>query len=341
MVSRADFQVRLLEKIATPLLAAIIDVSVDSQDSQESLDAAKITNQLASLLNRAVHLGIEMSAELDIKTQDDGDAVRLGLAAMSGPLVADLYRSLERVPEEAEVRRLSRAMQAVMTFSDNFVAAAETAARLDNLTPGDLFEDEKQIYIQYMGALVPVVDAVMTFSFGRPDQRLIQEISTRLIEKAESMRAHFLGDHGSARDIKRTELGFLRSLAQLYASCHESETARLLTEDIMKTGGGLLPMDDVWAQFERGAAMLLVIAESSGAASSDPSPAAAAPVAAATSGTADTVHETDTMAAEDVLAGDVPSGAPDEESGGDDAGEDDGDEEGNFNPMSFFKTGGN
>src|SRR5690606_39079406 len=86
---------------------------------------------------------------------------------------------------------------------------------------------------------------------------------------------------GDAAENARAEMALLKALASLYVDCHRAEKARLLSlseserSQIAQAGGGALPMDRLWADFELRASMMEALAESAlpgGDADSAPAP---------------------------------------------------------------------
>ncbi len=357
MSQRSAFQAQMLEKLGAPLLAAATDVV--ARQPQDGTDTPKTqeAEHVAALLARAVQVSVSLTGLMGLKDTDaESDAIRLALAAMAGPLVADQFRQTGKVPNDTEIARLLKALEAVLTFADNFAPAADSTARLDNLTPGALLADDNQIQIHYVGALVPVVSAIAAYSFGRPDAKLIQEVTGRLVDRAGALKERcFKGE--SAQAGKRAELAALTALGRLYAESHRAETARLMTmnEDertaLAEKAGGTLPMDDVWAAFEQRAAMMETLGASLGGSTGSSDKAApvvpqtappASPPAAETAPAA-----TEPPAAEAAPTAPEPPAEPETPAAATEAAEPPAENppaaeppaDGAYNPMGFFKPG--
>lgn len=320
MTQRSDFQIQILEKLGAPLMAAAGGVSA-RQKPDGGADFLQEAERVAELLNKSVQVSIGLAASMDIKAADSqSDAVRLALAALAAPLIAEQYRLSGRVPGDNEIKRMIKALEAVLTFSDNFAPAAENTARLEAMSPGSA-ADETQIAIQYVGALVPVVNAIAAFPFGRQESQLAQDVTARLVKKAAAVRESLSGGGGSEKESKLAELGILKALAVLYVECHREETARLLAMDEQaraasaEKAGGMLPMDSVWSAFDTRAGMVEVIGKNvfpgASVTSKAPPVAASAPIP-------------------EVEKPLPPIATESPESGGDDGGAP-------SNPMAFFK----
>lgn len=247
---------QVLERLGAPLLAAACDVAARSGGAETPREAER----LAELLAKSVQASLALAGTMALKEKDGtGDAGRLALTALAAGLVGGQYRQTARVPDEAEIKRMVAALEAVMTFADNFTPAAENTLRLQGLEPGFFPADENQIHIQYLNAFVPVVGAVSAFSFGKQDKKLLQEIAARLCAQAAALRAAAAGSGGEKAD-RMAELKILGGLVDLYVQCHMAETQRLMALDeaaraqAQESGG--LSLDPVWQAFDLRVSML-------------------------------------------------------------------------------------
>lgn len=257
MDSRSQFLLQLLEKLGAPLMRAVNThaVNPDTTGQQEA-------QTIAALLSETVKISISLSQSMHLKPEDgDADSIRVALAALAGNLVADSYQQSGRMPGEADSRRIAGALESVLAFSGNFAPAAQHAPRLQTLAGTAPFIDPVQAELYAMNALVPVISAVAEFPFGQQETKLIQEISGKLSERAKMLREKLANISGEA-DAKMAELVILQSLANLYASAHRAETARLKAMSEEARSGGL-SLDPVWTVFDRQLAMLEVLINAS------------------------------------------------------------------------------
>jgi len=252
MDQRTQYLIQVLEKLGGPLMEAI-QGAPGSKDSDSAQDA----KTMAGLLSRSVEVSIAMTSALNITDKDgDPDAVRLALAAVAGPIIADLYENSGKVPEDAEVERITNALEAVLTFSSNFTPAAEHAQRLETLSGDKPLFDGTQAHIYTLHALIPVLNAITEFPFGNSETKLFQDVTRRLEEKAKSLNQVLSKENGSPLG----ELIILKTLAEIYAACHKTETAKLLSEDGERDSEPSL--DPVWENFETRVAMLEAVTRS-------------------------------------------------------------------------------
>ena len=255
MNQRAEYLFQILEKIGAPLLAAAEGTAPSS--------AAIV----AELLARSVQTGVELAGIMDIREAGaEGEAIRLALCGLSTPLIAGHYRNTGKVPGENDVKRLVTALSAALTFADNFSPAAENTARLTALEAGVPPADDTQVMIQCLQALTPVVLVVAAYPFGRPEKKLVQDVTERLVQQAGLMATRLLPG-AAPNDLKLAELTLLRAMAPLYCESHQTETRRMLALDdsarnqAAQANGGVLPLDPVWQDFDRQVAMLGVLGQ--------------------------------------------------------------------------------
>ena len=221
MHHRAEYLLQVLEKIGAPLLSSVIAVNARTGSNLNN-EAQKI----AELLAKTVQTSIDMTNALDLgPTGTMTDSIRIGMAGLAGPLVAGSFESSSRTPGDAEIKRIVAALQAVLTFAENFEANSENAGRLKNISAQGQNVDAAQSYIQYVQAFTPVINAANAFSFGQPEQKFVMDVTSKITARAKSSRENMFGDLSA--DNQRAELGLLKTFAEIYAACHVAETNRI------------------------------------------------------------------------------------------------------------------
>lgn len=242
MDSRTQFILQLLQKLGAPLMGA---VNAHSQGQEQDAQT------LAALLSESVKISISLSQAMNLKADDgDSDAIRVSLATLAAGLIADSYTQHGRIPGEQESRRISKALESVIVFADNFAPAAEHAKRLQTLDDAPPFIDPVQTNVYAMNALIPAIIVISEFSFGQPAPRLIQDVSERLGAKAKEL-VGALGAGASAMG----EMVVLQALGKIYASAHRMETERLKGTD----GTNAATIDGVWKSFDTQVSMVDVL----------------------------------------------------------------------------------
>ncbi len=264
MNQRAAYLFQILEKIGAPLLAAADGVSSMAPANENTKSEASV---VAELLARSVQAGVELAGVMDIREAGaEGESIRLALSGLASPLIAGYYRNTGKVPGEQDVKRLVTALSAALTFADNFSPAAGNTARLAGLEAGSPASDDTQVMIQCLQALTPVVLVIASYSFGKPEKKLVQDVTERLVQQAGLMAARMMPGAAPA-EMKRAELTLLRAMAPLYCEAHKTETRRLMALDenartqVAQTNGGVLPLDPVWQDFDRHLAILDVLGQ--------------------------------------------------------------------------------
>jgi hypothetical protein len=242
----------MMQSIGGPLMAAVTAVQAERPDA-----AAGTASIMAELLSRSVQFGITLSSSLNLKGSDgEAGAIRLAMTALAASLVGELYRRTGHPPAEADIRKLQPAFDAILSFADQFAPDAETMERMKNLEPGALANDDHQAIMQYLHAFVPVVAEISSYSFGRADRKLVQDVASRLGVRALAMRqALFPEEAPTGHKILETRL--LNVLCILYVECHKTERTRLENlSEAEKMHGGEPPLDGLWSLFEERTAML-------------------------------------------------------------------------------------
>ena len=248
MNHRADYLLQVLEKIGSPLLASVIEVNARMHNTQLTAEAQKI----AELLARTVQTGIDLGYALDLGPSGQiTDSLRLAMTGLAAPLIAGSFRNNGKTPTDTDIKKIITAMQAVLSFAENFSADSDHSDRLKNLNPGDGASDAAQNYLRNVYAFVPVVNVVGAYSFGQPEQKLIMDIASRLTATARQI--------ANARG-KDADVHILNALAQIYAACHQAETAHIMGLSEQDRQKAVPPLDPVWKNFDLRVAMLEALA---------------------------------------------------------------------------------
>ena len=253
MDQRADYLIQILDKLGSPLMSAIVDAAQASDPSQDA-------QSMASLIGKSVELSISLANMADLsKTQDD--SVRLALAAIASSLVGSLHKKTRQVPGDNDLKRVASALQAVLTFSENFTPDEANTDRLKYLEHQGAAADALQMNIQYMSAFVPAVNAIGAFPFGMPEQKLIMDVSSRITAQASALRKNIIGEIEEDK-AKLVDLAVLKTFVEIYAACHRSETERLSNSDDIESVDMGAALKNVWSAFDLRVGMIEALAES-------------------------------------------------------------------------------
>lgn len=254
MSQRSSYLLQIIEKIGAPLLSSIDSVSAQTPDESGANAPDKTladAKTMAGLLSSSIKLSIELgkTTDLDKAPGETGEALRVALAAISGSLVAGQYKQTRKTPADQDISRIISVMDALVSFSANFTPSEEAAARLQNLEALGQQSDSHQINVQIMQAFIPVLSAVHAFPFGQQEKKLVQEISTKLLSKAQDIRESYFDEITDEDRQKSIELGLIKALAEIYTACHYAEMNRMSAGQQPK--GDTPPgIAKVWADFE-------------------------------------------------------------------------------------------
>ncbi len=264
MTPRSQFLIQVLEKLASPMVAAISEVSVRNNmipDTSQKGALKPEAEQVAQLLTKSTQLSIGLSELMDLKVDEkEADSIRLALTSLSSPLIANVYRIAGRVPNDGEMDRVVGALNSVIPFSDQFVTAADVNARMAHMDTDFFPVDSHQITLQYINLLLPAVNSIMAYSFGQPEKKLVQDVAGRLINDAKAFRTRIFPNLNE-QESARAELAVLRMAAMIYSQCHFGEMAKLMATEEQARQGLAPTMDSLWQAFGLRMQMLEVLAE--------------------------------------------------------------------------------
>jgi len=253
MDTKSLFLLQVLEKLATPMVAAISEVSVRHSlipDPSSPGSMRPEAEQVAGLLTKSTQMSIGLGQLMDMKLpEDEADSIRLALASLASPLMSNIYRLAGRPPTDSEINRISDAMGAVVSYSDSYHAAADANVRMSQIEADFFPSDPSQVSILYMSALLPVVNSIMAYSFGQPEKKLVQDVTERLVRESKFLRAKMFPEIADGSMAAKADLALLRMSGLIYSQCHFAEMAKLMaTEDQVRQG--MAPtMTALWQSF--------------------------------------------------------------------------------------------
>jgi hypothetical protein len=218
--------------------------------------------QVAGLLTKSTQLSIGLSALMDMKlAESEADSLRLALTSLASPMMSNIYRLAGRTPTDAEISRISDAMGAAMSYSNNYSAAGDATIRMAQIDADFFPSDDSQVALLYMSALLPVVNSIMAYSFGQSEKKLVQDVTERLVRESKFLRAKMFPEIPEGQMGAKADLAILRMAALIYSQCHFAEMAKLMaTEDQVRQG--MAPtMTALWQSFILRMQMLEVLGD--------------------------------------------------------------------------------
>ncbi|OIN87173.1 MAG: hypothetical protein AUJ12_02815 [Alphaproteobacteria bacterium CG1_02_46_17] len=253
MEQRSAFLLQVLEKLAAPLVAAISEVSVRQQMSPDPAQPSSMkpeAEQVAGLLTKSTQMSISLSDFVDMKLpENEADSLRLALTSLASPLIANIYRLAGRAPTDAEIERVTSALNAVISYADGFAPAADATTRMTNLENDFAPTDASQVSILYISALLPAINSVMSYSFGVPEKRLVQDVGERLVREAKVLRTCMFPSMSDDMMMAKADLALLRIVASIYSQCHFAEMAKLMATEEQSRQGMAPAMTSLWQAF--------------------------------------------------------------------------------------------
>jgi len=240
MPTDSAFAIRLLEKIGAPLVLAIESAPPEGDESAAA-------SMMAKMLGQAVQISIKLSTTLNAEeTEEQADSTRLSMAAIATPLLADFYKTHKRAPEDADIARITKSLEAVIGFADKFTPAADGQSRLTTIDNNIAFFDPTQAILTTTQALTPALLAISEFSFGKSDTKLMQEVAAKLEKKAALL--------AGGEDNKMGQILVLRALATIYGQCHAQEVEKMSGGD--NENAQAPSITPVWEAFEKRTMMM-------------------------------------------------------------------------------------
>lgn len=244
-------------------MAAVADASARSKGGRPADGgdpALQDAQHVAELITNSVQLSVSVSESMQLQENEEGaDSVRLALAALVSPCVAEYYQHHGQAPAEKDLGKIAKSFQTVLTFSENFSQIPGHIQRLQALGPDLAAHDENQLILCHLKAALPIVKAVNGFSFGQNETILLQEIVSRLTQRAQSLYQELCEEKVGSVDVGQKqyyELMVFVALAQLYSDAHLAETQRLST---IQDSEGAASIDTVWSSFDTKLAMLVAV----------------------------------------------------------------------------------
>ncbi len=265
MTPRALFLIELIDKLGVPLMRAAGKADGEKNSAET----------LAGLLSSSVKLGLSVTDKMGLHEEDgDVDSVRVALSAAAAQMVADHYQKSGNIPLDEDHTQMSKSVDTLITFAENFTASKDHTARLKNLGTDKIIFDAAQSQVFYLSAMQPVLGAVSTFSFGQSAAQLLPDIAEKLQTRAGALREALSGTGADAGEEKFTELMILHALARIYTDVHVRKTGEL-----EKAGAdSAITMDDVWSDFDTQITMLETLLNVALPGGEQEVPAAPAPV---------------------------------------------------------------
>lgn len=229
----------VLHGVALPLVSAVVS-GPNGRDEDRAIDDA---SELLSRASEAVRQIDQESALLEKPLSDLDD--RMDLLAACCHILANDYIQNSALPDETDLQRHVKSLNALLMARHAAV--------------GDDMSRESGLRMAYLEGYAPLIEAVHSFSFGQSEEKMIQSVSKRIEEAADSITQKVYGDN-----VNNFAKHHIRSaLIALYATCHSKEVKRILSlgDHQKDSETNEKQVEAVWADFELHKEMISIIAE--------------------------------------------------------------------------------
>ncbi len=253
---RAELHARVavLKNVVTPLLQAIGEVNRAAKSATPPTGEEEAAT-LASLVSGALALSEATANTIAGGSEPLDDTVRWGIVSASTHNIAATFRSTGRVTGADEAQRLAAA---VFEHKDKFQS--------QSVAPGESLPNTLGTFrARMLEALVPVVNAIAQYAFGRAEHVMLSQVADRLLKTADQVTRSLAPAGCTPRDWRLLCWSVLQAAGFLYSDCHFAEADRLLYMDkeerdaYFQQHDMMPPLTFVWQAFDQRMAMLATL----------------------------------------------------------------------------------
>lgn len=269
--------------------------------SGEDIPLPQKAESLAKLLNVSVDFATKVTKKLDIRDAYTLENVRGRIIKIVTPIIAQSYVAQGQIPSSEQLKDLTDLFDVLVSFSDSVSPTEDDKAKP-----------------HYMATLIestdPLLSVIHEHSFGLSADSLFNKI-------AEGLKARAQGLAGRLNVEDAIQSGLFRAVVKVYVSCYGAAVAKVEAGQHLS---GEEALETIWKDCDERLALLhgltSMVAGNVGI-QVDEKPSTQSPAPAPV---------------QSAQKADEPKAAPAEAP----QAEDDSDDDGDFNPMAFFGTGG-
>jgi hypothetical protein len=247
-------RVAVLKNVITPLLQAIGEVNraAKAETPPTPEQEAQVLNQL---VEGTLALSNASTAALNTDREPMDEFVRWNIVSAATHNVAARYKSTGNIITPDEAQKLA---EAVFNTKEKFQSQTVSAGESVPNTLGTF-------RARMLEALVPVVNAVAQYSFGRAEHVILAQVAERLLKTADQVTRGLAPAGCTPRDWRLLCWSVLQAAGFLYSDCHFAEADRLLYMDkderdvYFREHEHMPPMTFVWQAFDQRMAMLATL----------------------------------------------------------------------------------
>ena len=248
-------RVAVLKHVVTPLLQAMAEVKNANKENPQAPSVEADAQTLGTLVEGAMALSKATTDNFNEDSISVDDNVRWMIVHAATQSVAARYRATGTVVAAEEAVTLAKTTFEIKEkFQSQSVGAGESVPNTLGVFRAKMLE-----------ALVPVVNAVAQYSFGRAEHLLLAQVAERLLKTADQVTRSLAPAGCTPKDWRLLCWSVLLAAGYLYSDCHFAEADRLLYMDkeerdiYFKEHDNMPPLHFVWQSFDQRMAMLATL----------------------------------------------------------------------------------
>jgi|ERR1043166_2968427 hypothetical protein len=247
-------RVAVLKHVVTPIIQAMADVRAANKE-QPLPSPEEEARTLHTLVDGAMALSEATTSIFNADKEPLDDNVRWMIVHAATQNVAARFRSTGAVMTAEDAQKIAEAaFDTKEKFQSQAVASGESVPNTLGTFRARMLE-----------ALVPVVNAVAQYSFGRAEHLLLAQVSERILKTSDQVTRSLAPAGCPPRDWRLLCWSVLQAAGYLYSDCHFAEADRLLYMDkeerdaYFREHDNMPPLTFVWQSFDQRMAMLATL----------------------------------------------------------------------------------
>jgi hypothetical protein len=247
-------RVAVLKHVATPLLQSIAEAHRAAK-TEAPPSPEHESQTLGQLVDATLALAGAAGESLNDQHDPMEDSVRWALVAAAAHNVAARLRATGQPMQPEEAQTLAKS---VFEIKDKFQSQSVNAGESLPNTLGTF-------RAKMLEALVPVVNAVAQYSFGRAEHMMLAQVAERILKTADQVTRGLAPPGCPPKDWRLLCWSVLQAAGFLYSDCHFAEADRLLYMDkeerdkYFREHDNIPPLTFVWQSFDQRMAMLATL----------------------------------------------------------------------------------
>jgi len=248
-------RVAVLKHVVTPLLQAMAEVKNANKETQKTHTVEEDAQTLGALVEGAMALSKATTENFNETGGAIEDSVRWMIVHSSTQTVAARYRATGTIAAAEEAVNIAKSTFEIKDkFQSQSIGQGESVPNTLGIFRAKMLE-----------ALVPVVNAVAQYSFGRAEHLLLAQVAERLLKTADQVTRSLAPAGCTPKDWRLLCWSVLLAGGYLYSDCHFAEADRLLYMDkeerdvYFKEHDNMPPLHFVWQSFDQRMAMLATL----------------------------------------------------------------------------------